>query len=268
MGARITNNLLKSDHALLLAEKSEASCARLAERDLHVIPSAKAVAEAEIIVFAVPDALMRVVTAELIPFAPSGATVIMLDPAAAVANEVALRDDLQYVVCHPCHPPLFGEQHSEEARNDHFGGIAATQDIVIALMQGTEEAFAEAHELCQLMFAPVARVHRITVDQMAILEPAMAEVVVAAAAVLMREALEEAVKAGAPREAATAFILGHAQIPLAIAFGAIDSPFSDAAKVAINYGQKMIFRPDWRQVFEPHHLRTVIHQMLHPEDEQ
>jgi hypothetical protein len=115
------------------------------------------------------------------------------------------------------------------------------------------------------MFAPVVKVHRISVEQMAILEPAMAEVVAASAAVLMREALEEAVKAGVPREAATAFMLGHAQIPLAIAFGVIDSPFSDAAQIAIRWGTERIIRPDWRTVFEPAQVRAAIHEMLHPE---
>ncbi|HEX2949876.1 MAG TPA: phosphogluconate dehydrogenase C-terminal domain-containing protein [Armatimonadota bacterium] len=179
---------------------------------------------------------------------------------------MTLRDDLTFVVCHPCHPPLFGDQPTDEARKDFFGGIAAIQDIVIALMQGDETAFVTAEDLCKDMFAPVAIAHRITVEQMAILEPAMAEVVAASAAVLMREALEEAVKAGVPRAAATAFMLGHTQIPLAIAFGAISSPFSDAAKIAIRRGTEMIVNPEWRKVFEPEYVKSVIHDMLHPEE--
>ena len=102
-----------------------------------------------------------------------------------MAGEVELRDDLNCVVTHPCHPPLFGDEESREARSDFFGGVAARQDIVCALMQGTEEAFAAAEELCRAMFAPVVTSHRITVEQMAILEPAMAEVCAACAATLI-----------------------------------------------------------------------------------
>ncbi len=266
MGTRIANNLLKQPVELLLCEKGEAAITRLAERGLAVTPAEVAVPRADTVILAVPDALILSVSAAIVPLCRAGATVILLDPAAAIAEEVTRRADLHYVVCHPCHPPLFGEQETAEARKDFFGGVAAVQDIVIALMQGSEEAFAEAEALCRLMFAPVATAHRITVEQMAILEPAMAEVVAASAAVLMREALEEAVKAGVPREAATAFMLGHVQIPLAIVFGAISSPFSDAAKVAVAYGTERIYRPDWRKVFETDEVRAVIRRMLHPEE--
>lgn len=267
MGTRLTNNLLKHPQIdLRFCEKGQAGIDRLRERGLKVTPPAEALGDADFIILAVPDAAMRAVSAELVPLVRSGSCVVMLDPAAAAAGEVKLRDDVTFVVCHPCHPPLFGEQDSPEARKDFFGGIAAWQDIVIALLQGEESMFAQAEQLCKLAFAPVVKSHRITVEQMAILEPAMAEVVAATAALLMREALEEAVRAGVPREAATSFMLGHAQIPLAIAFGAIGSPFSDAAKIAIRYGQRHILKEDWRKVFQPEHVQACIREMLHPEE--
>ena len=266
MGGRITDNLIKENYEVFYCEKAESGIERLKEKGLSVTPSEQAVPKADIIVLGVPDALIRVVSADLVPMAKPGATVILLDPAAAAVNELTMRDDLNFVVCHPCHPPMFVEQPTPEARKDFFGGIKATQDIVIALMQGTEEAFEAADRLCCKMFAPVNKSHRITVEQMAVLEPAMAEVVAASAACLMKEAMEEAVKAGVPREAAHAFMMGHAQIALAIAFGAIGSPFSDAAKVAIRWGNEMVYKPDWRKVFEPEKIREVIHEMIHPEE--
>jgi len=268
MGTRIGNNLSReASYRVLYAERA-AGLARLAEQGRPATDPAQAAAQADFVVLAVPDARIRTVSAELVPLVRAGATVVLLDPAAAAARELTVRADLNYVVTHPCHPPLFGQQATDEARKDFFGGVAAVQDIVIALMQGPEDAYAPAETLCQRMFAPVNRAHRITVEQMAVLEPAMAEVVAASAAVLMKEALEEAVKAGVPREAATAFMLGHAQIPLAIVFGAIGSPFSDAAKIAIRCGQEMIYKPDWRQVFEPARIQAVIRRMLHPENER
>lgn len=265
IGTRITSNLLKTDYELLFCEKGEAGIARLRERGQVVTPTEEAVAQADLIVLAVPDARMAAVTAELVPLARPGATFVMLDPAAAAAGEVTLRHDANFVVCHPCHPPLFGEHDTPEARRDFFGGVA-TQDIVIALLQGTEEALGAGETLCRAMFAPVRKAHRITVQQMAILEPAMAEVVAASAVVLMREALEEAVRAGVPREAATAFMMGHLQTPLAIVFGALDAQFSDAANIAIQFGQEHLYQPDWRKVFQPDYVQAVLRRMLHPEE--
>jgi prephenate dehydrogenase len=265
MGSRIVANLIHQEqYHLLCSEQGEAGMARLRERGLEPVTSEQAASQAHLIVLAVPDAHMRAVTEAVLPHAPAGAVVILLDPAAAATEEVYLRGDLHYVVCHPCHPPLFGDQPTEEARRDFFGGIAATQDIVIALMQGTEEALAAAEALCRTIFAPVKNAHRISVTQMAILEPTMAEVVAASAAVLVRDALEEAVMAGVPREAATAFMLGHVQIPLAIVFGAVPTPFSDAANIAVRWGTERVIRSDWRRVFEPEQVMAVIEKMLHP----
>jgi D-apionate oxidoisomerase len=266
MGTRLVNNLRRCEqYVLLCAEHGEAGLARLQAAGIEPVSPQQAAARADLIVLAVPDARMLSVTTELLPHARAGAIALLLDPAAAAAQEVFLRDDLHYLVCHPCHPALFSEQPSEEARRDFFGGIAGVQDIVIALMHGPEEAFAQGEALCLAAFAPVSKAHRITVEQMAILEPTMAEVVAASAAALMREALEAAVEAGVPREAATAFMLGHIQVPLGIYFGAIPSPLSEAAKVAVRWGTERVIQPDWRRVFAPEEVKAVIREMLHPE---
>jgi hypothetical protein len=61
-------------------------------------------------------------------------------------------------------------------------------------------------------------------------------------------------------------MLGHAQVPLAIVFGALSSPFSDAAKIAIDWGTARLIQPDWRRVFEPDQVQAVVRAMLHPEE--
>jgi hypothetical protein len=268
MGSRITDNLRKLPYALSCVEKAEAGIRRLADKGLAVSAAETAVPASDIVVLAVPDACMAGVTREVVPLMKKGATAILLDPAAAYNGEVRLRDDCTFVVTHPCHPPLFGEQATPEARADFFGGIAATQDIVVALYRGSEENFRAAERLCREMFAPVAKAHRITVEQMAILEPAAAEVCAASAAALMKAAMDEAIARGVPAEAARAFLLGHAQIPLAIVFGKIGSPFSDAAKIAMKVGSEKVINPAWREVFEPEAIRATIHRMLHPEEEK
>ena len=268
MGQRICANLRRHSYRLFPVENSEAAAARLREQGLAGSPAAECVPVSDIVVLAVPDARMAAVTREIVPLMKTGSTAILLDPAAAYDGEMMLRDDCSFVVTHPCHPPLFGEQDSPEARKDYFGGVHAKQDIVVALHRGTEEAWQRAEAICREMFAPVGRAHRVTVEQMAMLEPAMSEVCAATAAKLMKDALDEAIARGVPAEAARAFMLGHAQIPLAIVFGQIGSPFSDAAKIAMKVGAEKVLRPDWKSVFEPAEIKATIHRMLHPEQEK
>lgn len=268
MGGRITDNLRKLPYSLHLCEKAEAGVQRIKDKGLAVVPAEQVVTRSDVVILAVPDAKMSMVSREIVPLMKPGATAILLDPAAAHNGEVHMREDCTFVVTHPCHPPLFGEQDSPEARKDYFGGILARQDIVVALHKGTEANFSIAEKVCREMFAPVVKAHRITVEQMAILEPATAEVVGASAAKLIREAMDQAIALGVPAEAARSFILGHTQIPLAIFFGEIGSPLSDAAKIAVKVGYEKVINPSWRDVFKPEVIHSTIHRMLHPEEEK
>ncbi|MGG1515615.1 phosphogluconate dehydrogenase C-terminal domain-containing protein [Paenibacillus oryzisoli] len=267
MGCRLMDNLLRGKDRLLFCETSDVGIGRIAERGRSVTPVERALPESDVVILAVPDALIGSISKQVVPQMKSGAILILLDPAAAYANQVAERDDIGVVVTHPCHPALFDEQETLEARQDMFGGIAAKQDIVIALHQGNEEQLAIAEGICIRMFAPVVTCHRITVEQMALLEPAAAEVVAAAAACIMKEAMDEVVRMGVPEAAARSFMLGHIQIPLAIAFNQVN-PFSDAARIAIDYGYETIFQPDWKKVFTKESLQEVLKRMLHLEQEQ
>jgi len=265
MGCRITDNLLKTDYELLFCENGKAGIERLKERNVSLTSIEETAKTSDIVILAVPDAKINEISHYIVPMLKKDAALVTLDPSAAYAGELALRDDCTFVVTHPCHPALFSEQDTDEARRDFFGGIAAKQDIVIALLQGKEEIFEKAQKVCIDMFAPVVKCHRITVEQMALLEPAAAEVVIAAAATLMKEAMDEVVKRGVPEEAARAFLLGHTQIPLAIAFNVISSPFSDGAKIAISVGYEKVFKENWKDVFKPEVVRETVHKMLHPE---
>ena len=265
MGCRITDNLVKCNYNLFLCENGEAGILRLKDRGLSTTPAEEAVVQSNVVILAVPDTKINEVSNYVVPMLREDTVVVLLDPAAAYAGELALRDDCTFVVTHPCHPELFYEQKTAAAKLDFFGGVAAEQDIVIALVQGKEGLFEHAQKVCTQMFTPVKKCHRITVDQMALLEPAAAEVVIAAAATLMKEALDEVVKRGVPEEAAKAFLLGHTQIPLAIAFGIIPSPFSDGAKIAIKVGYEKVFKETWKEIFEPEVVKETVHRMLHPE---
>jgi pyrroline-5-carboxylate reductase len=250
-----------SRYKVLMCESNSERARALADEGFKVTPVESALAEADYVVLAVPDALIGRIARQLVPHMKQDGTLIMLDAAAEYINELPSAGNLTFMITHPCHPPFFTEQATPEARRDYFGGIAV-QDILVSLAHGSESRFLAGTDLCKAIFAPVRRAYRVTPEQFALLEPAMSEIVVATAATLMKASLDAAIEKGVPAETARAFMAGHAQIAMAIAFGAEKSPFSDAAKIAIQWGTREIVRPDWKKVFEPRVLREAIRVML------
>ncbi|MDQ3844349.1 MAG: hypothetical protein M3342_10090 [Bacteroidota bacterium] len=55
----------------------------------------------------------------------SGALVTALNPSAPLDGVIAHRDDLGYVIAHPCHPSVFSWESTEQAFCDFYGGISA-----------------------------------------------------------------------------------------------------------------------------------------------
>jgi len=270
MGCRITDNLKgDGEYRLLYIETSEAGLGRLRERGLSATPYDEAARAAEVVVLAVPDALIgKVASSQVTPFLESGAMVICLDPAAPVAGVLPQRRDITYFVTHPCHPPVFSDETDPEARRDFFGGVRAKQNIVCALVQGPEQDYARGEVIARRMFAPVMKAHRITVEQMAILEPALSETVAATLLTVIREAMDEAVRRGVPYEAARDFLLGHIRINLGMFFGEIDTPLSDGAKLAVAQAKTRLLQPDWKTVFEPEAIRASINAITGAESGQ
>jgi hypothetical protein len=258
MGCRITDNLKDSAHRMLYVEVNPAGIDRLKQRGLSTTPHDQAVAEADVAILALPDALIGKVAPTIVPGLKSGAMVMCLDPAAPHGGELPPRVDIAYFITHPCHPPVIHNETEPEAQMDFFGAIKAKQHIVCALMQGAEEDYRRGDEIARQMFAPVMNSYRVTVEQMAILEPALSETVAATCMTIIREAIDEAVKRGVPEEAAREFILGHIKVNIGILFGYIGSPFSDGALMAIERGKKKLFQPDWATVFEPENVMAEI----------
>jgi ketol-acid reductoisomerase len=251
MGTRITRRLREnSAYQTLYVEAGEAGAARLKERgDTPVLPE-QAAQEADVLILAIPDRLIGKASRSIVPQMKSGAMLILLDPAAPWGGELPERHDITIFVCHPCHPPIVNDEIDHEARMDFFGAIKAKQNVVAALMQGPEEDYAKGEAIVRAIFAPVIKVYRVTVEQMAILEPALSETVVLTCMVIITEAIEEAVKHGVPAEAARQFILGHLNVDVGILFKYIDAELSDGAKLAVARARERIFRPDWKTVFE------------------
>jgi hypothetical protein len=251
MGTRIADKLAgQSGFRMLYVEAGNTGQARLRERGLSATGEIQAARRADVAILAVPDVVLGQVSEAVVPALRSGAMLVCLDPAAPLSGDLPDRADVTYFVTHPCHPSVIGEDTDLAGRLDFFGGIA-TQHVVCALMQGPEEDYAVGEALVREMFAPVGRVHRVTVEQMAVLEPAMAETVVLTCMAVMRASMDEAIRRGVPSQAARDFILGHIKVNLGILFDFIDAEVSDGAKLAMQRGMARIFQPDWKKVFEP-----------------
>jgi len=251
IGARIAT-LLNQDqrYRTLCVEAGAAGIARLRGMGFEPIAADDAIGQAEAVILAVPDRLIGQIASEIVPKLNSRTVVIILDAAAPHSGILPPREDIAYFVTHPCHPPLFNDETEPDARRDHFGGIAK-QHVVCALMQGPEEAYTLGEELARIMFAPVMNTYRLTVEQIAILEPALSETLALTLVSVLREGLDEAVRRGVPEDAARAFLMGHLNIELAIFFGYLDVDVSDGAKLAVKRAMDQIIQLGWQQIFEP-----------------
>jgi D-apionate oxidoisomerase len=268
MGMRLSANLQGARFDVDHVEVSEEGRRRLKESlGVECMEQGQAVSSADAVVMAVPDRLIGTILSTFVKDLRPNAKVVMLDAAAPHAGELPRRDDITYFVTHPCHPPIFNDETDFKAKTDYFGGIHAKQHIVCALMQGPESHYSECEEIAREIYKPVMRAHRCTVEQLAILEPALSETVGATFALALREATDEAVRRGVPQQAAIDFIIGHLNIELAIAFGIFpEGRFSDGALHAIAQAKPVIFREGWiDRVFAPEAVLKSVKDICHPE---
>ena len=260
MGMRLTRNLKNSPFNMSYIEISEPGKEKLAELGVQVTEVGSVVPEADVVILAVPDVALAKVSAGIIPQMKPGAMVMTLDPAVARAGRLFLRTDVSYFIAHPSHPSVFNWEPTPEAQADFFGGTLAKQTIVCALMQGPEAAYELGETVAKTMYAPVSKAFKITMEQMALLEPALVETLSSSCLDLVREGMEEIIARGVPREAAREFLLGHINIQLAVLFQELpNAVFSDAANKALQRGRSILFKDDWKQIFEPDNvLQQVI----------
>lgn len=251
MGQRITDQI-EDDPAydVRYVEPGEEGRATLHDRDLEPMPTDMAIDGADVVVLAVPDEVIEDVTEEIVPDLDSGTMVILLDPAAAHAGALYERDDMTYFIAHPAHPSFVTAETSMGDDNpDWFGGQGRDpQDIVCALHHGPEEDYARGEALARDINAPVRRVHRLTTEQMALLEPALVESLTATLLDVIHEGMEEVVSMGVPEQAAFDFLMGHLRIEIAIIFGMTDFPFSDAAQKKMEEARSELLRDDWKEI--------------------
>lgn len=266
MGVRLSTNLQGSDYDVAHVEISDAGRQRLKEAiGADCVDQTSALASADIVVMAVPDKQIGTIARTFVSDLNPGTAVIVLDAAAPHAGELPERDDITYFVTHPCHPPLFNDETLVEAKNDFFGGQHAKQHIICALMQGPEEHYAQCEDVARTIYKPVMRAHRVSVEHMAILEPALSETVGATLALATRRAVDHAVGMGVPKQAAMDFMLGHLNIELSIAYEAFDGRFSDGALEAIADAESVIFKDGWiERVFDPDAVMESVKKICKP----
>ena len=265
MGRRITRSLLgEPQYELRYVEPSERGRELMGELGVTASPLDAALAGAEVVVFAVPDKIVRSVAADVVPRLDPGTSILFLDPAAIAADRVPRRDDVHCYVVHPTHPPLYSllAEPDAKARTDYWGGGLAEQAIVFAIAWGDPQVADTVEELARTMFRPVSRSHRITVDQMAMLEPALTETLTNGCVAIIREGMERVIAEGVPEAATRDFLMGHLQIGIALIFEQFDWRLSEGAALALEKAKRSIFVPDWHDVvFSPEAIATSLREI-------
>jgi D-apionate oxidoisomerase len=259
MGLRLTHNLKNSGYLMSYHEINPTGISKLEEAGVKVSETGFCVREADAVILALPDVALEKASAEIIPVMKAGSLVVTLDPAAALAGKLFHRQDVSYFITHPAHPSIFNWEPDESAMKDHFGGTLAKQAIVCALLKGNDDDYSKGEELARTFYAPVHRSHRITAEQMGLLEPALVETLASTCIYVIREGLNEVIKMGVPAEAARDFLLGHLRIQMAVLFNELPGAvFSDAANKALQRGLLEFIRDDWKKVFEPDNVKDQI----------
>jgi ketol-acid reductoisomerase len=259
MGCRLTDNFrTRDDYVVHYVEISPPGLENLRVRGVSATAAAAAVPGADVVILAVPDVAIGRISHELVPRLKPGALLMTLDPAAPLDGQIASRSDVGCVIAHPCHPSVFNWEPTEQGFRDFYGGISAKQAIVCALLNGTEADYHLGERVARDMYAPVSRVHRITLEQMAILEPAMVETLAQTCMEIVKEGYDIIVAKGVPADAARDFVLGHLRIQIAVLFREVNGTFSDAAYKISQRAKPVLFREGWKKIFEMDDIREQV----------
>jgi len=258
MGCRLTDNFVRTAYRVHYLEVSPRGLENLQQRGITVGQQVEVVPQSDVVILAVPDVAIGAVAREIVPLMKPGALLLTLDPAAPLDDQLPRRDDIGCVIAHPCHPSVFNWEPTEPAFRDFYGGISAKQAIVVALMWGAESYYGLGVEISTAMYAPVSRVHRVSLEQMAMLEPALVETLAQTCMEVVKEGHDRLVTAGVPPEAVRDFVLGHLRIQIAVLFGEVNGTFSDAAYKISKRAKPVLFREGWQKIFELSDIREQV----------
>ena len=175
----------------------------------------------------------------------------MLDPCAAHSGRLPKRDDIAYFVAHPCHHSFLEKERGEY--------------IVAALHQGQEKDYELGVEVAKTMYGKVLGVHRLTVAQIVLLEPAISETVAGACLAIIREGFDEVVRQGVPEKAVFDFLMGHITATIGVLLGNRGF-FSDGAYKIMDLGKQLVIREDWKKTLTPESVRKQVMTVVAGED--
>ena len=258
MGCRLTDNFLKTNYKVHYLEVSPKGIENLNQRGVTLSTPAEAVPAGDVVILAVPDVAIGSVAREVVPMMKPGSLLMTLDPAAPLDDQLPRRSDIGCVIAHPCHPSVFNWEPTENAFRDFYGGISAKQGIVVALMWGAESYYGLGLEVSTAMYAPVSRAHRVTLEQMAMLEPALVETLAQTCMEVVKEGHDRLVAVGVPKDAVRDFVLGHLRIQIAVLFGEVNGTFSDAAYKISKRAKPVLFKEGWQKIFELADIREQV----------
>lgn len=259
MGCRLTDNFLRTPgYEISYLEVSPKGIENLKKRGVEVSGYENTIPGADVVILGVPDIAIAKVSNQLIPLMKPDALVLTLDPAAPLDGVLHHRDDLGYVIAHPCHPSIFNWESTEANFRDFYGGVSARQSIVVALMHGSESHYKLGEKVSQDMYGPILRTHRITLEQMAMLEPAMVETLAQTCMEVVKEGFDKIIALGVPEAAARDFVLGHLRIQIAVLFKEVNGTFSDAAYKISKRAKPILFREGWQKIFEMPDIREQV----------
>lgn len=258
MGCRLIDNFVKTSYTVDYLEVSPKGIENVTSRGQKLSKPEDCIPTADVVILAVPDVVMGQVAADLVPKMKRGALLLTLDPAAPLDGQVPRRDDIGCVISHPCHPSIFNWEPTEQAFRDFYGGVSAKQPVVCALMYGTEAHYQLGAEVSAAMYAPVNRVHRVTLEQMAMLEPALVETLAQTCMEVVKEGHDRLIKAGVPEQAVRDFVLGHLRIQIAVLFGEVNGTFSDAAYKISKRAKPILFKDGWQRIFDLPDIREQV----------
>jgi hypothetical protein len=125
-------------------------------------------------------------------------------------------------------------------------------------MHGNESHYKLGEKVSQDMYAPIDHTHRITLEQMAMLEPAMVETLAQTCMEVVKEGFDKIVSMGVPEAAARDFVLGHLRIQIAVLFKEVNGTFSDAAYKISKRAKPILFREGWQKIFEMSDIKEQV----------
>lgn len=263
MGCRLTDNFIQCpQYAVTYLEIDKQNIEKLKQRKVTISAEQDTIPDADVVILGVPDTAIGAISDEIVPKMKPGALVMTLDPAAPLDGAIHHRNDLGYVIAHPCHPGIFNWEPTEKAFRDFYGGVSAKQSIVVALMSGTEAHYQLGEKIAADMYAPIKSTHRITLEQMAILEPAMVETLSQTAMEVIKEGYDRIIELGVPEAAARDFVLGHLRIQIAVLFNEVNGTFSDAAYKISKRARPILFKEDWKKIFEMNDIREQVKDIV------